>query len=272
MARGIIAAKPSSGTTAGKIMVTNGAIGTSSGGSVSGGTGDTTDSNGGAIEGSIGGPVTAPAPLPVGASVSYTQTISANLGDIVDFNVGTDGSATGITVYKAGKYITGEFNGNITVNEGDSVFISAHIDGKILVNGGMLTLSDKSHVEGKIESSVDGSYVFLSGTHVEGRVAVAGASYLDIQTSAVEGAVFSDGNLYSAVMNTTVKGKIEATDAKSLIIKNTTVDGKVSSTGGAYTSVTGSIIKGKLEVLNVTKCQCSGNRVDGKTNTPGCTV
>ncbi len=257
MARGIVTIKPAS-TNSGKIMSTSSSA-SSSGGST-GSSGTATD------------PIAGIAALPIGTIVPYTQDTTANLGDVVDFVVADDGSAVDIKVFKAGTYLTGEIHTNVIVNAGDSVLVSAHVDGKIIVNGGMLTLAEGTHVEAKVESAVDGSYIFITGAHIEGRVAVAGASYLDLRSSVVEGAVFSDSNLFASIADTSVKGKIEATKATSLTIKNVVVDGKLISDGGTYTSVKGSTIKGKLEVINVTTCNCSGNTVDGKTITPGCTA
>ncbi len=264
MARGIIVAKPGSGT-AGRIMVTD----PSGGADGTGGTTTTTTTGADGTTSTTTAPP--PAALSVGKSISFTENCTANLGDVINFNIDANGNGAGISVFKAGRFIGTDTKGNITINAGESVLLAAHLDGKVIINGGMFTVNDGSQVDGKVDASGDGAYVFISGSRFDAKIAVNGASYLGIQNSTVEGAVVSNNNIFAAIINTTINGRINADNAKQLIVQNCKVDGKVSSNGGAYTSVSGCTIGGKLEVVNVTTCACSNN-TSCKTNTPGCTA
>lgn len=103
------------------------------------------------------------------------------------------------------------------------------------MQGGVLVVGQNVHAEGKVESLIDNSFLFIdAGGHIEGKVAVTGASYF--------------------------------------IMSGTVVEGKVSSANNIFASVVGCTIKGSLEVLSAKNCKCSGNSVEGKTNTPGCTA
>src|SRR5687767_7056272 len=116
MARGIIVAKPNTGMPNGKIALIEG---TPSGG------------GGGAAAGAI----------EAGTLLNYTETVPSNVGDVVDFvtpdgRIATNIVSGGIT----GTVITGP-SGDVTVNAGESAFITgATVDGKIMVNGGYLTI------------------------------------------------------------------------------------------------------------------------------------
>jgi hypothetical protein len=221
MARGIITVKPSTGgTTAGRIVLTDGSPGSTT--TITAG-----DSSGATTTTKIG-----PA-LAVGTSISFTEIIKANISDIVDFIYDVNGVASGINLVSAGTLVTGTYTDNIVVASGQSVLLSAaNFDGKIIVNGGILALTDSTHAEGKIESSSAGSFVIID--------------------------------------TCTIEGKIEVTNAGNLIMQNTTVEGKISSNGNAFASVTGCTIKGNLEILNASQCFSSNNTVVGSANTPNC--
>jgi hypothetical protein len=227
MAKGIITVKPGSGGaggTKGRIMVTEGS---------SGGTGDGT---GGTVSGSISGglsgsgTVVAGTTIAPGTYVDFTESTTANVGDVVEFN--TDGTiASGINPKQTGTLYSGTITDNINVGAGESAVVSgANFDGKITVSGGFLVVINATKAEGKIESTTAGSFVFVDGcTH---------------------------------------EGKIEVTGAGTLVIQNSTIEGKVSAVGNTFSSVTNCIIKGKLEIANASDCFTCKNTVEGNTSVP----
>ncbi len=204
MARGIIITKPSNSLPHGRLIVSDG-----------------TDGSG----------RTATA-AEIGSSLSYTEISKGEPGDIVEFIINDKGEATTINVLKTGKFLTGTVTENIIVAAGESVLVSALVDGKVIVNGGTITILERSKIGGKIESTVANSYIFVNNAIVDAKVEITGGSYLSLQ--------------------------------------NSTIEGKVSSNGSVFSSVVGCIINGSLEVINAKTCKCSDNRVDGSTNTPGC--
>ena len=202
MARGIITIKPGTGgTTAGKIMVTDGA------GSADG----TTPS------------------LSLGIGVNFTESTTANVGDLVSFDLNSTGLASKIVLAIQGKLINNSGE-NVLVSSGQHVAISGTIDGKVTVAGGVLAVLEKTKVGGRLESSTDNSFIFSNGADIAAKVEFSGAGYL--------------------------------------FLENTIVEGKVSSDGSVYTMVKKCTINGSLEVINTVDCHCNDNTVDGKTNTP----
>jgi hypothetical protein len=209
MARGIVASKPGGmgGSASGRLIVSQDA----------------------------GAPAAGIPPMDAGTNVQFIEVIKANVGDIVDFNVGADGMASNITLIKTGTLISGSYQDNITVAAGESILIgsTANVEGTILLNGGLLTITDSSYVSGKIESSIDGSYMFVDNA-------------------------------------CTIEGKVEMTGASTMSIKNSTIEGKISSMNNTFAAVQGCTVNGKLEVLNAVTCKTFGNTVLGQVNTPGC--
>src|SRR5688572_29732976 len=107
MAKGIITVKASSGgtgTTQGRVLLTEEAIPTGTGSGTIGGDGTTSTTVG----------TTATATLPAGTYATFTETTTANVGDIVDFNVDATGNASGITKASSGTTYTGTITDNIT--------------------------------------------------------------------------------------------------------------------------------------------------------------
>jgi hypothetical protein len=218
MARGIIKRIPDGGT--GRIIVTD----TLSSGVISGGGGsDSVDSVGG----------TAPS-LELGQVVDYSEASSGVIGDVVDFQYDGSSASHLNTVSKA-TVITGTYQPNITINQGETVLLmAATLNGVLItINGGCLTVIDNTVIKGRIVSTVDGSRT-----------------------------VISDG--------TQMNGNFEFSGASSFSMSNSTSQGSIESNGNNYASVTGCTIKGSLTVLNAKTCNCSGNTVSGSTNTPGC--
>ena len=207
-ARGIVVGKPNTGTgAAGKMLVTAGSS-------------------------------DAPDNLAPGDAIKFTEDAKANLGDLVDFAVSPDPAgellASGLTVVVAGKVVSSNVIGTVTVGAREVVLVlgGAVITGKVSVNGGTLAIVDNSSVEGKIENA--GGDVFVVGP----------------------GARISDG--------------IAASGPGSLVVSDATIGSKLSSSGNSFVAVRNCTIKGKLEILTAGICKSSGNTVEGKTNTPGC--
>ncbi len=209
MARGIVTKKPDGGGTAGRIILTD----------------------------PIGDAIGRDAAIvsEIGAVLPYSEVNQSELGDIVDFAYdGKEASHLATTI--KGKVITGSYQDNIIVGDGESVVINAgNLEGKISVNGGFLAIVGSSFLAGKIESATAGSFIMIDN-------------------------------------QSTIEGTLAISAASTFSLRNSTVEGKVESNGNIFASVIGCTVRGKLEVVNAKICKCSGNTVEGKTNTPGCTA
>ncbi len=230
MAKGIIVVKSSGAgsTSTGMIRVTDGTP-TSSVGSVDSGTSTVGSTDSVVVVG------VAPTPAEIGSTVSFTQSTNSNVGDLVDFSIGADGNAAGISTLTAGRVITGEHRGDHTVAAGESVvLLNAHIGGNVKVEGGILTITGTSHMEKNVGSLVANSYIFIDGrVHIEKNVEMKAAGYLIVNGAEVEGNVNSDGSIFTSVSNCRIKGG--------------------------------------LQIINAVSCKSSANNVSGRTNTTGCT-
>lgn len=210
MARGIITKRPGGSTPTGRIIVTENTDDRPSDLAVLGAT--------------------------LGQYIDYTEDCSSEVGDVVEFAI-DGGQGSHINTISKSTIITGTYQPDITIRQGETVLLTAAtLNGVLItVNGGCLTVINNTVIKGRIKSAVDGSCV-----------------------------VISDG--------TSINGNFEFTGASSFSMVNTTSQGSVESNGNNFALVTGCTIKGQLSVLNAKMCRCSGNTVSGGTNTPGCSA
>ncbi len=187
-------------------------------------------------------PVNGTPGMDVGTEISFIDANQSKVGDLVDFNLDSTGNGKINSVVASGTVIPNNFPDNITVASGQSVIINGTtvFDGKITNNGGVLTIVDSAHVEGKIVSSNPSSFLLIDGG--------------DLKT-------VSHG------------GTISISGPGSISVKNATINGTLSSNGNSFVAVQKCTFYGKLEVLNCKVSPCSkifGNDVKGDTNIPQC--
>ncbi len=213
MAKGIVVKRPD-GMTAGKIIVTDP---TSSGVISGGGGGDV-----------IGGTAAAIDP---GTLVSYSETNSSGLGDLVDFTY--DGrSASSIKTATKGTVLTGAITDNVKVGPADVITINGgSVDGKVVVKGGILVVIGNSVITGKLDCPVAGSYVMIDQqSTIDGIMKVTGASTISVRNSTIDGKLATDGTLFTAVVGCTIKGKLKVLNAKDCYASGNTIDSGMEGT------------------------------------------
>jgi hypothetical protein len=207
MARGIITAKPSIGSTGaaspGKIIVTDGGAGTSSAGALA-------------------------AALPIGSIVDYFKPTTEKEADLVDFTMDPTGQAVITSVAKTGKVIS-SLDGTLDVNSGEIVLVVGNVDGRVTVNSGTVVMTDKAKIGGKVSSTTANSYIFADGSSISAKVEVTGAGYLSLQGVTIDGKVSSDGTVFTSVTNCIVNGNLDVINAGTCSCSGNTVDGKTNT-------------------------------------------
>ncbi len=197
MGKGIIANKPMSGNPHGKLIVIEGSI-------------DPTQ------------------PTDPGTVLKFDGDINANDGDVVDFDIDpATGMPVNINQATPGRVITGSTVEDITVAQGESVLLtSANVEGSFTVSGGYLTVVANSTISGTVVSKAAGSYIYMVGASVDGKLESSNGGYLSVVNSNITGKIVSSSNKFVSIQSSTVFGKLEVTNAGTTKCSGNTLNGK----------------------------------------------